>query len=190
MDFIEQFVRNIVGIYPKPLKEFLRKSIILVKPQRFTGREQVDGSYDIETGEVILWNPNLKDQEGLFLVITHEWGHKLYHEWLSHHDIEEWLFVRSFEKIDFDLAKVYSSMKQPEEEFCTLFSLVSLAIFWEKKGMKLPSKKLMSKLKAEFPLATKTIQKHTKKHPIKSTRDITHREVESLKKWVHKVIDN
>lgn len=191
MKFIKQLIKNIIKIYPRPLRKFFQQSSILIKQQRFIHGEKVDGSYDIETGNVILWEPNFKDQEGLFLIITHEWGHKIYHEWLTHQDIEEWLFVRSLEKIDFDINKTYPVVKQPEEEFCTVFSLVSLVKYWSKNNMKTQSKKLASKLNAEFPIASRIIEKYIKKttkSSHKSDYNITHREVENLKKWVHKII--
>lgn len=187
----EQFIQDIVHIYPHPLKRFLQKSSFTLKQPRFAYGEKIDGSYDIETGEIILWDPNLQDQEGLFLVITHEWGHKIYHEWCHSYDIEEWLVVRSLEKIDFDLKKTYPAVKQPEEEYCTLFSLISLAKYWNKKDMKISSRKLNSKLKSKFPLTSRVIEKHIIKKST-STKNahchITHNEVVGLKAWVHKVI--
>src|SRR3989338_3312589 len=188
---VHQFIEEISRIYPLPLRRFLQKVPFTLRPSRFVGGEQIDGSYDIETGEIILWGPKLEDREGLFLVITHEWGHKIYHEWSDSREIEEWLLVRSLEKIDFDLKKAYPAVKHPEKEFCTLFSLVSLVKYWDKIGMKAQSKKLSSKLQTEFDLASRTIEKHISKRarPFgKSGNHITHREVERLKACVHKII--
>ncbi|QQR79333.1 MAG: hypothetical protein IPJ69_08075 [Deltaproteobacteria bacterium] len=57
--------------------------------------------------------------------------------------------------------------------------------------MKTQSKKLSLKLKTEFPIVTQVIDKHIKKTKPHKTPNhhITHREVEKLKKWVHKIID-
>lgn len=163
-----------------------------MKPPRFAQGERIDGSYDIETGEIILWGPNLEDEEGLLLIITHEWGHKIYHEWLNEDEIKEWLQVRCIEKIDFDLKRNYPSFKQPEEEFCTLFSLISLAKYWDINGMKERSKKLSLKISGSFPRATQTVERHISKNSKLSRKNprnqITHKEVERLKAWVLKAI--
>ncbi|HEX5037271.1 MAG TPA: hypothetical protein VFX30_08950 [bacterium] len=190
---VHHFIKELVQIYPQSLRTFLRKGDFVLKPQRFLDGEKIDGSYDIETGEIILWEPDLEDREGLFLIITHEWGHKIYHERLSGHEIEKWLRIRSFEKIDFDLKMAYPAVKHPEEEFCTLFSLVSLVRYWNKKGMKTRSKKLAAKLRSEFPRATRSIEKYISKkspRPKNAGNHITHTEVEKLKAWVNKAIAN
>ncbi len=191
MEYLDQFVKKILKIYPHHLRIFLQSSTFVVKQRRFNQGERIDGSYDIETGEIILWEPDLNDEEGLILIITHELGHKIYHEWLERAEVEEWLIVRSLETIDLGLMQSYSAIKRPEEEFCTLFSLASLAKYWDKNKMKAQSKKLTKKLKKTFPIATNTIEKciSKNKHSKKSSHDITHREVQHLKEWIHRVID-
>ncbi len=190
MEKLQQLIEKMSRIYPISLRRFLRISPVLIKQQRFTNGEKVDGSYDIETGEIMLWDPDLNDEEGLILIVAHEWGHKIYHEWLTEDEIKRWLYARSMESIDMGLSQSYPSTKRPEEEFCTLFSLASLAKYWDKNNMKVQAKKLIQKLRRHLPSTTHLIEKcmnnDTKSH--KNCRNITHREVESLKKWIHKVI--
>lgn len=188
---IEKFLQ----IYPKRMRQFLRKDIVFSKEKRFAGKESVEGSYDLETRQIILWNPT-HNEEDLFLILTHEWGHKFYHEWLSEKQRAEWLKVRSYENIDFDLKSTYSYFQIPEEEYCTVFSLVSLVLYWSKMNMKKKSQKLHQKIKQEFPEAARTIERHlnTKtSHKSSSSpssdRSITRREVEALKNWIHKAIE-
>ncbi len=192
--FHDLLIGKFLQIYPKKIQQFLRKDIVFSKEKRFVGKESVEGSYDLETRQVILWNP-AHNEEDLFLVLTHEWGHKFYHEWLSENQRREWLKLRSVENIDFNLKTTYSHFQIPEEEYCTIFSLVSLVLYWRRKNMKKKSQKLHEKMKQEFPEATHTVKQHLNtKLPRQSSsshssdRSITRREVEALKTWIHKAI--
>lgn len=188
-------VNKFLIAYPIQLQEFLKATVIISQEDRFIGKEKVEGSYDIETGQVILWNPK-EDEEDFFIVLTHEWGHKVYHEWISKKQREEWLFIRSIEKIDFGLKKTYSAIRIPEEEYCTVFSLVSLVLYLRKIQMNKKSEKLYKKIKQEFPKAAQVVENQMKMKnkanlSLNSSvnRNITKKEVESLKKWIHQVID-
>ncbi len=187
---IDKFLQT----YPKIMQHFFRKDIVFSKEKRFVRKEAVAGSYDLETRQVILWDPP-HDEEDFFLILTHEWGHKFYHEWLTDKQRVEWLKVRSLENIDFDLKSTYSYFQIPEEEYCTVFSLVSLVLYWRKMKMKKKSQKLHQKIKQEFPEAANIVEQHLNtKNSRKSSssqnsdRSITKREVEILKNWIHKAI--
>ncbi len=197
MPHIKKLFESFIKIYPGPLRNFLGGSVVISKEERFIKNKRVDGSYDIETGQVILWSPNETHQEDLFIVLTHEWGHKIYHEWLSDKEKENWLIIRSKERIDFDLDKSYPALKLPEEEYCTVFCLVSKVLYWKKMGMRDQSKKLSEKMRKSFPLASKLVEtqiqksaQQNKRLKDRSLHDITHQEVETIKAWIRQAIEN
>ncbi len=192
--FHDLLIKKFLQIYPKKIQQFLKKDIIFSEEKRFVKKEAVEGSYDLETRQIILWDPP-HNEEDFFLILTHEWGHKFYHEWLSEKQRVEWLKVRSLENIDFDLKTTYSHFQIPEEEYCTVFSLVSLVLYWRKIKMKKKSRKIYQKIKQEFPEAAHIVEQHLNaKNSRKSSssqnsdRSITRREVETLKNWIHKAV--
>ncbi len=192
--YYDLLIEKFLQIYPKKIQQFLRKDIVFSKEKHFVKKEAVEGPYDLETRQVILWNPNQNEEE-FFIFLTHEWGHKFYHEWLSEKQRSEWLKIRSRENIDFDLKNSYSVFQIPEEEYCTVFSLISLVLYWRKMKMKKKSHKLHQKIKQEFPEAAKIVEQHihTKSANHSSLahspdRNITSREVEVLKNWIHRAI--
>lgn len=173
----------------------MKSSIVITSESRIRGTERVDGSYDLETGEVILWEPDESDQEGLFIVLTHEWGHKLYHEGLTDTERAKWLRFRSEGVIDFELSAYYSAQKLPEEEYASLFSLVSQVLYWRRNGMRSKSSKLAKKIDEKMPKARALIEKHITTSRLKNksgsprkSRSIYHREVEMMKKWIREAI--
>ena len=194
---LSKTIERFLQIYPFPIQRLFRKSVIVSSETRFRNGNRIEGSYDLETGEVILWNPNITDQEGLFVVLTHEWGHKFYNEWISTQDRGRWLQIRSEERIDFSLDRFYPTIKLPEEEFCTIFCLVSKELYLEKIGMSQQAKKILGRLKEEFPKATALVLRQLNRSSKKTAsklrplhdREITHREVEVIKSWIHKTID-
>jgi hypothetical protein len=194
---LKSLIKKFLRIYPLPLRKLLNGSIFISKEERYVKGERVDGSYDVERGEVILWNLENIEEEDLFIVLTHEWGYKIYHEWLSDKERAEWLKVRLEEKIDFGLNKSCSSVQLPEEEYCTIFSVVSKEIYLKNISMKKQALKIKNRINQEFPQAALTIKQHIKKSsPRKNNlkpskiRNITHREVLAIKTWIRQAIQN
>ena len=195
MRSLNRLITKLITIYPKPLQRLLVGSVFISQEERFLRKERVDGSYDMETGEIILWHPENASEEDLFVVLTHEWGHKIYHEWLSDRERTEWLKARSQETIDFGLRRFYPTLKLPEEEYCTIFCLVCKKLYWRKIGMKLQSQKLSQKIKREFPRAASVVEKHIKgssKKQLNSAKQgqyhITHSEVEMVRSWIQNAL--
>ena len=152
MPHLETLIRKFLEIYPQPLRRLLNGSVFVSQEERVVGGERVDGSYDLETGQVILWHPEGANEEDLFIILAHEWGHKVYHEWLLAAERSDWLIIRSEEKIDFELSQSYPLVKLPEEEYCTIFCIVSEKLYLKRTGMKIQEDKLASKMKKELPL--------------------------------------
>jgi hypothetical protein len=194
---VAKLIKKSLKIYPIPLRRLLENSVFISYEERFLRNERVDGSYDVETGEIILWNPQNAEEEDLFIVLTHEWGHKIYHEWLSDKERTDWLKIRSEERIDFELNKFYPAVKLPEEEYCAVFCIISKKLFLEKMGMKRQEKKIAQRIKKEFPKAAALVEGHIgkgarKRVSLSSPRrhDITHREVEAIKAWIRETIQH
>lgn len=197
MDSIQPFIKKFLRIYPLPIRNALKDSVFISKEKRSRKGEKIDASYDAETGEIILWNPSKLKEEDLFIVLTHEWGHKLYHEWLTDNEKREWLRIRSEECIDFDLSKFYLSVQLPEEEFCSVFCIVSQKLYFMRQGMQVASKKIGSKMEKQFPRSAAFVQKRILKSSVKrrtakahGEHNITHREVEVVKAWIREALQS
>lgn len=165
--------------------------------ERFRGCDRIEGSYDLETGDIILWNPKECDKEDLFLILTHEWGHKVYHEWLSDKARTTWLKIHTEERIDFQLEESYPSIKLPEEEFCTVFCIVSEKLYLKKVGAIMQAKKLTRRINESFPKAAAFVETQIRKPPQKKDfsrprgrRDITQKEVQAIKAWIRSAIEH
>lgn len=105
--------------------------------------------------------------------------------------------LKKFLRIDFRLEESYPSMKLPEEEFCTVFCIVSKRLYLKKLGVTMPAKKLAQRINESFPKAAAFVESQLKKSPThknvpksKGSRDITHREVETIKAWIRSAIEH
>ncbi len=97
--------------------------------------------------------------------------------------------------IDFDLDKFYAAILLPEEEYCTVFVVVSKVMDLMRKDMKEKAKKLSNKIKQEFPLAASLVRGHIGKKGVKNNsessgnRNITHQEVKTVKDWIRQALE-
>lgn len=176
-------LKKVIDFYPLWIQKIIHTSHIeWIHHKRYILKKKIDGSYDPETGHIILWDPKIQDVKDFILIISHELGHKIFQEILTSDDKKEWFIQNSLEKIDASIVKNYPSKKQLEEHYCWIFSILSYTLFLKKKGEVDKMKKLINKTKKRYPKGTELVLKHLTKYD--KQHHLYHSQVVALKKWI------
>lgn len=175
---------------PSWIYDWAKNCIEVIEKTRWVTSKRMDGSYDHEAGKIILWNPDMIDELGLFIILSHEIGHKIYQEKLNQTTLRKWLEICSQEPIEKSIQESYPSHIAPEEQFCWLVSIVACLNFFNKEMTKRLKKKEKEILKTNpqgYKFAKYAITRQPVKNSLKNnknTEGIFHWQVEALKKWL------
>lgn len=179
-------LKKVIDFYPLWIKKIIHTSHIeWIRHKRYILKKKIDGSYDPETGHIILWDPQIQDVRDFILIISHELGHKIFQEILTPLDKKEWFVLTSLEKLDASIVESYPSKKQLEEHYCWIFSVLSYTLFLKKEGKVVKMKKLIKKIKKRYPKGTELVLKHFTKYEKDTSQHLLyHSQVVALKKWI------
>lgn len=124
----KKVISKLLKKFPRWIQKMAHHSIEVIPQQREKLGEKIDGSYEHETERILLWDPDSNDELGLFIILSHEIGHKIYQEILETRAQQQWLKIFSQEYIEKSVQESYPSHKASEEQFCWL---VSAALFFK-----------------------------------------------------------
>lgn len=175
---------------PSWINDWAKDCIEVIEKTRWVTNKRMDGSYDHETGKIILWNPDPVDKLGLFIILSHEIGHKIYQEKLNQIALRKWLEICSQEPIEKSIQESYPPHIAPEEQFCWLTSIAACLNFFDEKMVRKSKKKEQEILKTN-PRGYKFAKSALTKQPTRSSprkkinvEGIFHWQVVALKKWL------
>jgi len=180
-------IERILRTLPSWLANLVRGKIEIRHEVRCIQGKIVDASYDIETGHILLWGDIHVDDFDLVIVLSHEFGHLLFHERLLNKDRKEWMKLYAEEPLDFGLREDYSAFQIAEETFCCVCSIFGVVFWLEKSGMKNKAKKIRKKLEKRSPKINQFVEKVFAKK-MGEEKELFHTTVEKVRRWIEEEI--
>jgi len=150
--------------------------------------EQVDATYDVETGRIIFWGQQDLDNLDLVIILMHEIGHFIYHQMLSGREKSVWVQIYQKEKLDFELEKDYPTVQIPEETFCSVVSALGIVYWLEKMNMKEKAKIPRQNLEKRGPGSVRFVENAIQKNVQQETKGIYHSQVIKIRKWIEDLV--
>lgn len=192
---ISDRIDKILNFYPVWIQNLVRNHIKLMPEERVISKKRVGASYHHETGNILIWNPKFENQADLLIILSHEIGHKIFHEELIPIERKEWFSKTSEENIDNSIKWYYPSKVHLEEHFCWLFSGWTYSLYLKKLGETKKMRKFITDMQKKYPKGTKFLrQKLRKRHRVKKNTptsyhcDLRHEQVIAFKKWLKEVL--
>ena len=187
---MSQVILNLLKRLPFWVRKLVKKSIVVIEKERWVTNKRMDGNYEHETGEIILWDPDFKDKIGLFIILTHEIAHKIYQEIFDQKTRQKWLIICSKEPIEKSIRESYPSHIAPEEQFCWLISLGACLNFFSsemKEKLKIKEQKILQTNPLGYQFAKSALKSSflkAKRAKGQEVKGIFHWQVEALKEWL------
>lgn len=105
----KKVIAKLLKKFPRWIQTMTRHSIEVIPQQREKLGEKIDGSYEHETERILFWDPDSNDELGLFIILSHEIGHKIYQEILETRTQQQWLKIFSQEYVEKSVQESYPS---------------------------------------------------------------------------------
>lgn len=183
-------ISKLLQLLPSWINEWIKGCIAINRRHRVIRGRLVDGSYNHRTGQIQIWNPNFHDLDGLFHILTHEIGHKIYQELLDKEQKKEWLIISSQELVEQIVKESYHVVKVSEEQFCWMISAALCFNIMNQKILEKIKEREKDILKTNpksyafvKSILDKGPSKKTHFKPKKGESPIYHWEVLAFKKW-------